>query len=270
MITIQLYKYKDVDITIQLPTEWNECALHELKLITAAIFLKKYSDFELLIEFIRYRIGVARPTETVASIQRIILLLNIEDLSLTYTDLLSFIHDDIRLTNQPIKKLAQLVGPDSDFTNLTCAEFEDAEFHLNEWIELMKTEEGKALEINLPKVIEIIAILWRPISVPYHEYKPSEDIKAQLASLNPSLLYVALLWFMGCKAELPESYPFVYGRDEKVITIGTPNNDTLAFTKLIHHGAGTKNGTRADIRKMPIREFLFDLNLTAENQPKEQ
>lgn len=269
MTTINLHKANDINIDIQFPTEWNDCTLDELQLITASIFLKKHTDHELLVLLIKYRLQQACPTYKKTEIQRIILLLNIEDLALNFQTLLSFIYNDIKLTQQPLPTLAGLHGPESDFLGITNEEFEDAEACLISWLDCMKDNPDTLTNNNLTHVCEMVAVLWRPTKKAYEGYKPNGHTKNLIKSIKPELLYIALFWFMGCKAELPEAYPNVYGKGEGVIIIGEYQVDTMAFTKLIHHGAGPKNGTRADIRRMRLREFLFDLNLSYQPQPQQ-
>jgi hypothetical protein len=81
----------------------------------------------------------------------------------------------------------------------------------------------------------------------------AEAYSKYFATLAQEQLYVMYLWFAGCVATLPLLFPNVYEGNG-----GTADEpDPMAFTKCIHTGAGNKNGTRQQIRMMPLEEFLF-------------
>ena len=267
MTDIQLYKPNAVDATIQFPTAWNDCTVVELKLIAAYIFLKKYTREELLIELIRQRLTKAKPEWSKRKINETIIQLDTETLAMEMNTLLNWIEENILLTEQPLKKIGQLYGPDKSFDDLTCGEFEDADACFNEV--RIAIDEARTLDVTLiipEKLIDLVACLWRPIDtnskrIPYVDYEASADVKEYLRSLQPEMLLISLLWYMGCKVFLPRWFPLVMntGGSEAPAEV-----DPMAVTKLIHHGAGPKNGTREQIRMMKLKEFFYDLQLEAE------
>lgn len=160
-----------------------------------------------------------------------------------------------------MKVIGTLEGPADNFNDITVGEFEDAEHYFIKWFQSKEQVE----------IADLIGVLWRPVAdgqrVPYLEYHISFESARTIELLRPNMRYVALLWYMGCKALLPRMYPLVYGGTDAPVDANTPPEvDRMAITKLIHHGAGPKNGTREQIRKMKLHEFLFDLNLEAEKQ----
>ena len=260
MIVVNLYKPHTVNLSIEFPTHWNECSLPELKTIASAIFLNKYTQPQLLIALIRTRIQKAYSGMKVRLIDEAITLLSIEDLAMNFHSLISFISDKVELTAQPIPVISNIHGPSSDFTDITCGEFEDADLFFNRWLG----------DKQVNHLSDLTGILWRPqvnaLRVTYEKYHPSFDSFKAIEILNPETLHVILLWYMGCKAMLPILFPLVYNTGNNVSDNSASVADPMAITKIIHHGAGPKNGTREDIRRMRLHEFLFDLNLEAEKE----
>lgn len=267
MITIELYKPKSVDISIGFPDHWNECTLPELEAIAECIFLAKYTRQQLLMQLLRLRLKETYPNYRMGHIEYLLAMVSVDDLALNYTQLTQFIFDKIELTRQPLPTLGKLLGPAETFTDMCWGEYEDAEALFLPLIEMLDVcKKSKNLPnfvlLNHKAIAEWVSLLWRAAGangkrIPYHEFdKPLQPT----VMANNNHLLVCMLWYMGCKAKLPTMFPMVYSTAEG--DIGAP--DPMATTKLTHHGAGPKNGSRADIRKMLMFEFLYDLQLEAE------
>lgn len=272
MIEIRLYKPKSVDLTIQFPTTWNECKLPELKIIAGALFLQRYTQPQLLIELIKCSIVNSYPSMRKSEINQILLSLDVEDLAMNFQQLISFINESVELTVQVIPLMAGMYAPKGNFDDITCGEFEDADYYFSLIQTGIKEEtpENPNTEV-LKNLIDFITVLWRKQidekRISYVDYEARQDDKDRVATLLPELLFVCLLWYMGCKAQLPLMFKMVYAQgiaNNEPGSTGEP--DPMAITRLIHHGAGPKNGTREDIRRMKLKEFLFDLQLEAEKE----
>ena len=75
-------------------------------------------------------------------------------------------------------------------------------------------------------------------------------------------LHLVYLWYAGCRSRLPKLFPNVFDAPD-----GEPGrDDMMAITTLIHYGAGVKNGTRDQIRKTLLKEFLYECELAAIQQ----
>lgn len=269
MHEIHLYKPGDIDVRINFPEHWNECLLSELQHIAAAIFVKRKTQPELFVQLLRCRIMDLLPLLKKSELDRICMLLNLDDLSLAYADLMKFIFESVKLTQQPLPLLCQkFVGPDSNFENITVGEFEDADNLLMQFRDIDDSKKHEAHSI----IEQFAMVLYRPVQngmrIPYRNYRANDRTKMQFNQIPKPLLYIVKLWFVGCKSMLPEMFPLVFSPPDKgdkpTLSSDTAEPDPFAFTKLIHLGAGPKNGTRDHIREMRLLEFLFDLNLEFE------
>lgn len=265
MINVRLYKPNEIDVEFTFPENWNDCTVPQLEAIAECILLQKISRHQLLKNLFRLCLKHQHPNYAMGKIEYILALIDIEDLAMHYMQLTNFMFDSIELTTQPYPVLLNLHGPKSTFENLTCGEYEDAEalfVQINDQLKahsLVRRSSVFAFE-NVVILNQFINILWRPLihteRASYINYKPSNEALV----LTDSQRMVCLLWYMGCKAQLPKMFPMVFNQDAD----GDGKPDAMATTKLIHHGAGPKNGTRTDIRKMLLFEFLYDLQLEAE------
>lgn len=265
MINVRLYKPNEIDVEFTFPENWNNCTVPQLEAIAECILLQKISRHQLLKNLFRLCLKQQYPKYAMGKIENILALIDIEDLAMHYMQLTNFMFDSIELTTQPYPVLLDLHGPKSAFENLTCGEYEDAEalfVQINDQLKAHSLARRSALFAleNSKLLSQFMQILWRPLKtnerVPYALHVPGY---AEIVGTDIQRM-VCLLWYMGCKAQLPFMFPMVFNQNAD----GDGKPDAMATTKLIHHGAGPKNGTRADIRKMLLFEFLFDLQLEAE------
>ncbi len=264
MVDINLYQPGKLNVTIALPSSWEELHTEEIiqlcKQQIATEECQGMAKAELLLYIIRHRAKHQKITLPNNWHQNI----DITDFSTNAPELLQFLFTDNQLTKQPQAQIkfsslfgSVFYGPKDAFADITCGEFEDAEIHFAEFI----AEPGPLPLANL------MAILWRKQNQPYvtnsngsekrYQY---EKMVPKFLKLQPWQLYAAFMWYYGCRARLPLLFPTVHERGQ---TGNEP--DILAFTKCIHAGAGPKNGTRLQIRQLKLLEFFFDMEQEAIN-----
>jgi len=232
VISIELYQPNAVNDTIDYPSTWAELSLEEMKVIAAGYFGTALGRAELLLAILAHRLGTERV--------HLLPMLSIEDLSIEYMSLTEFITDRIDRT-QPLA-LEKFYTPLPDFEEITVGEYEEADIALSQYI-----SEGK---------VEYLVDFFKTY---YRVAKSSNDQLPDIATMQ-----ACALCFIGCKSFLPKAFPLVFGSDSQG---KQAQPDLLALTKLIHSGAGPRNGTRDNIRRMPLKEFLFDCQLEAEKAP---
>ena len=254
MVSINLYASGVLNCNLQFPSSWDDLLPEEV------------------IEFARLQLLFAndQPTakatmvyfiiEKRADLQKIKLpdnwkeALDPDQLATDGFDLLDFLYTSNQLHNQPLPVIelplctpSKMVGPKSGFSNITCGEFEDAEYYFYEFVESPS---------NVPLAM-MASVLWRPAGIIYCK-DDAEKNYDHFVNLLPEILYSIYLWYSGCRSLLPKMFPTVYEND------GKKNDfDMMAFTKCIHAAAGPKNGTRDNIRKMPLLELMFDMEQEA-------
>lgn len=258
MTDINLYKPGSVNLTIPFPTEWNELHIAELHAITKAFLTNWTKNIDCKVS-----VFIDMLSCRVKKIRNLTNQLNPEDVAIHGLPLVDFIFNENGLTKQPYSSLklpglipCTVYGPLSDFNNITCGEFEEAEQVC------IQFEQQPAHEL----LAKFAAILYRPKNTPYHKrnrdtgklepYKPDKLIP-RFAKLQPWQLYTMYIWYNGCKIMLPQLFPAVYAGD------GKEKADPMIFTKCIHTGAGPKNGDRDKIRVTPLLEFFFEMEQEA-------
>lgn len=274
MPTINLYKPPKIDITVDFPTAWN--ALQHKELIYVAKTLLTQSEPAVikgfLLKFIIENraaspIGVLKKSERLAKLPHgWFNFINAEQAVIDAYPLLDFIFKENNLSKdpQPIT-IGQTTYHPQPFEEITCAEFEDVEVIVNQFID----------EPSVELLSRLAAILFRPmistngrqVIEPYMQinlrtktyYTYQSDQKAKhFKKLLPEELYAIFIWYAGNRSQLSTRFPTVYegGNTEEM-------PDLAAFTKCIHMGAGPKNGTRQQIRMMTLFEFMFDMEQEA-------
>ncbi|MBK6820251.1 MAG: hypothetical protein IPG85_11945 [Bacteroidetes bacterium] len=247
MTEITLYKNKTTFETIQFPSEWSELQLKELQFIAEAIYIGKLNAADLFLCIIMNR----------SSNKNIISLIDLEQCAMDGLPLVNFIIEEIQLTKNPMPVIKDYFGPADNFDDITCGEFEDAEAS---FFSLKELKEEKYLN-------NIIAILWRKKvngkKIPHTDYdiKPHMPVFEKINFKNKIILF---LWYIGCREYIAKIFPEVFAGD------GSESNTppALAFTNCIHMGAGVKNGTRDNIRKMLLKEFLYDIQIQLSTKPE--
>lgn len=237
MIPITFFKVNALNKTIQFPTEWDELCFEELAIIGNAYFYNKFTPVEVFIEILQLRlakeIGIKEAKEIIAFI-------SIEDVALEYIELLDFIKKEILLTKNTIN-IENAISPADDFNDITVGLFEECDILFNQFVA------GDATKLN-----EFFIELFQ--------------CKKEMPGIATNdQMIVAALYFIGCKNQLPNLFPLVFPQDEEDKKVNQYN--PMALTKLIHELAGPKNGTREQVRKTLLKEFLFECQLEAEKQP---
>ena len=186
-------------------------------------------------------------------------LIDISDFGIAQAELLVFIKQATTLTHQPFPKLSIKrwglfpytigIGPANDFNDLYTGEYEDADLFSNLFAQ---TQEIKYLVL-------LAATLYRPCRNWNADYKADKHDKL-FWKLSPETLMLIYTWFKGCQNKLPSLFPDLM---EKPAGQQKATPDLAVFTKCIHAAAGPKNGKRSEVRALPLKEFLFDMNIDA-------
>lgn len=268
MISINLWKNgnaplqwrgsrNEFDICIELPSEWNELTRQELLIISKDLMHIEEKGYEAKANILTTLIALRAAGQKIRLPKFWKHNLSPEDAVLQGFDLINFLFDRIALTKQLLPEIKTgsnpltgwVYGPCSGFDDLTCGEFEDAKL----FFDLFKNDK------EIKDLAMLSAVLWRPkVSgkrVRYKEYDAEKKLAAFL-KLSPELLMSNFFWFAGCLLTLPELFP-------QTFSSGSGPEDLSAFTKCIHAGAGPKNGTRAQVRELLLKEFFFDMEQEA-------
>lgn len=265
MVTIALNKPGRFSHKIDFPSKWDELTTEEMELVSVEIlaarengFVKKAYIFTGLIEIRARMQGIKLPADWKSN-------LNYEDAASAGFDAIEFLFDSNNRSINPYPTLKvhfkslTLTGPADDFNTLTCGEYEDAEFYFMQFANSADTQH----------ILGLISVMWRPAGTEYNADLTQKTLK-KLSKLPIQQQFSIFIWYNGCRSRLAKLFPLVFGAPS---ANGSP--DPAAFTKCIHAGAGDRNGTRDMIRKMKLKEFLFDMQLQAEqveemkrNEPK--
>lgn len=233
MIDITLYHPTKYNITVPFPTEWNELRTSELIHIAQAFFLNTRTEADVFISILQSRI---EQSIGLKEAKRIIALLNIDDLATEYNLLSKFYREFNQLTALPFKQYDGYI-PEPNFDSLTVGEYEEADQQLHQFLQ----------EKNNTYAIELARIVFRTEKNPLKEHEA----------------LVVALWFIGCKNQLLHIFPLLFNSSGESDETPSPY-DPMALTRLIHAGAGPKNGTRPQIRATLLKEFLYECQLQAE------
>ena len=266
MITINLYSPDLYDENISFPTTWNDLHPEELYFIAKTLLTQtEENKAETRAKVVKYilerRVKKGKINLKVDTLS----LLNPENIVIDMFPLVDFIFNENELTNLPeTVTLSMRKYYSQPFEEITCGEFEDCEALSSLF----------ALEPAPEKLSKLAAILLRPKTyfagnklTPYMVYRsrddtyqlyPFEKFARRFLSLPPARLYAILIYYAGCRAQLPKYFPDLYDSGKKN---GKP--DPTIFTQTIHSGAGAKNGTRNQIRTTKLFEFLFECNQEA-------
>ena len=290
MLEVNLYKPNSINLTIPWPETWNELSLPEIKYLAVSIHTPGINQYQLFLYILQQRIQAHTIYRTPRKALRIIAMIDIEQMAIELNTLIQFLLDDINLSNQPFPTLKptlltrilakfppvpnlfrvsiggvperrggkyHLHGPSSDFNSITVGEYENTEIHFLNYIQ----------DHSRTHLHKLAAILWRAPNTKYinanGEAIHTAHTEKYFSKLPDAILWSIYLWYMACRNTLPALYPLVYGgTDTSSSTI-----DILSFTKMVHYGAGERNGTRMQLRHLLLKEFLFDCQLQAEQSP---
>ncbi len=235
------------DYAIPLPSEWNELKMEELYIISECILQNKPIQL-LTLQLIEYRRNLHKINIGAQWYRRVPPQLLSRELLPWAEHLLK----ENNLTVQPISIRKGHYAPESDFNDLTCGEYEECtalvrqynadsnKEHLRKIFSVLyrkKNEQNKRIALSASKVPDLKSSFFRRLPLP--------------------ILHIVYLWYVGCLNSLHRTFAELYeGGESEEDEEGTA--DLMSFTKLIHAGAGERNGTREQIRAMPIKEYLFD------------
>ena len=267
MNTINLNKPGELDVQVAFPSTWDEMLPDEIFSIAKLIIHPPDNDVEskssLLLSILAVRIkdqGIKMPKKWQQ-------LLNAEDLVRDVFPLLNFIYDENVLTVLPFKSI-HLPGhfpytvhaPAKGFESLTCGEYEVTEQCFHEFLDTSKVE----------PLARLVSVIFRHESPKFQRRDkdgllityPYERWAKRFEDIEPYKLYSIFIWYSGCRNALPKYFPVVHEVSAEVDE--EAKNAKMQFTNCIHAGAGTKNGTRDNIRLMQLLEFYHDMEQEAE------
>lgn len=261
MIDIVLYQADGINETVAFPSEWNELSVSELEAV-ANIMLKQLSIEEsnagIFIQLLQLRSNESLPKNFVKNIDP-------EDAAINGLPLVHFIYQENNLTKQPYEHLIvsgqKMKGPESNFDSITCGEFEECEIFFRQF--------QQANVPDMAHLASIAAILYRPQKKNFITYQHTTDeyITYNYLELVPfflklpeAILFTIYMWYTGCHHLLTKLFHLCH-------TGGESNQpDLMAFTKCIHAAAGDKNGTRNQVRRLPLKELFFDMEIELQKQ----
>lgn len=263
MVEINLFKSKEFDCKIPFPSAWDELSKDDLLIVSREqlsaekpIAAQQAAIFDALLKLRAKKFPeLPRDFNT---------MLDPEEAAIAAINLLDFLYKKNNLTVQLYPDFTfsgkTFYGPEGNFDSITCGEFEDTEIFFQDFVADPRPE----------PVAHLCAILWRQKDQDYMFFDAKKNVwktydhepfLQQFTKLSEPQLYAIFTWYAGCRSLLPGWFPDLYGGggDESAAT------DMLVFTKCIHAGAGEKNGSRTDIRRMLLKEFFMDMNLSAKS-----
>jgi len=248
MTTIELYKPGKWCHYIDYPTSWDELALDELRIFAHAIATNQ-SRQELLLLMLEMRAGKQKINLPKGWQE----LLNFENAAIDGLPLVDMFLDNINLTRNPFPEYEGYAGPADAFKNITVGEAEEAELHYLTYF-------SDRDDVHL---LRLMRALWRKkmpsgLRIPFTDWQ--DTAMSFLLQADANTLQLVFLWYSGCRAMLPAAFPELYNGGETGDT-----SPVSGLTQMIHHGAGTRNGTRANIRETLLLEFLYDCQLQVIN-----
>lgn len=276
-----------LNIYLQFPTAWDELLSAEVIEISRQQLISANDIHAQKANIVSFIIESRAKEQKIKLPNRWLSILDPEQMVIDGYTLLEFIYAENALTKVPESCIClpglfspAVYAPNQGFQSITCGEFEDSETRFYEFIENPTPE----------PLAHLASILWRPKKVftlsagrgqgevkPYIRrnsngesvpYNP-EKLYPAFLKLKPWQLYAIFTWYHGSRNQLPQMFPTVHQ------THGAPKNDEpdiMAFTKCIHSGAGPKNGTRTDIRRTLLFEYMYEMEQEAikANEMKEE
>lgn len=252
MTTLELHQPNKINLKVNFPSKWEELSMDELKIVARSFFYNTIEPSELFIALLSHRLSTQHPK---INVPRTITMLNIDDVAMEYSALISFLKQKINLLDFP-QPIQGFTMPSPGFEEITVGEFERADLHFNLWLQNNATQ--------LPEF--------------FKAFLNTE----KLASIDEIL--VSALVFIGCKNQLSILFPVLFPtqetpepdeEDDDFEEEPTPTKykpyDPRALVNLIHEKAGPINGTRNEIRATKLVEFLYECQrniIDEQNKPK--
>lgn len=263
MNSISLKSPGKKEYTFEIPANWDELTTPELEMVSGLLTSDEKDSGKIAAAIFAGLLHIRALNARANLGDNWLKRISPEDVGWHGLDAISFLFEKSTRTINPYPSLrlegitgrnSAFAGPANAFEDITCGQMEDAETIL--------TLAGE--NITTDTLASLAAIFWQipPAERNIDSWKPGDEylakkaerLKPNFAKLSKEKLTAILYWYSGCRNLLPQLFPNVYGKE------GKGKADPAAFTKCIHAGAGNKNGTREQIRKMIALEFLFDMN----------
>ena len=252
MTELEVYIPGKFSTTLEMATKWDELGDREMLFVSNAI-VYNHNTAQVLCGLIELRAKAQRKKlprgwKT---------LLNAEGAAMDALDLVNNLLKENNRTINPIKNVGPYYGPDDNFKDLVCGEFELAEPY---FLLYNKTKDRQHL-------VMLAMMLWRLRNMDTRKRVPCTGEDGHLRSFSRQFkadtLQLVYIWYSGCRAMLPRRFPKVFSGGSEDSADKMP--DLTAAAKLIHSGAGNRNGTREQIRATLLNEYLYDCQLLAED-----
>lgn len=261
MINITLYHPKSIYSIIPFPQNWNELLPDEIELIAFLMLSDFQNSVKMKVVIFNAFIKIRAEHHNIKLPPSLLESMDYDEVVTQLFPAMDWIFNSNTLSSQPYKSLNfqlifhtdRFIGPQDDFNNMTVGEYEDAETYFFEFVE----------NNSIASLAAMAAILFRPKNKPYLSINNGqlvtynhEEYLPFFIKLKKEKLFSIFLWFTGCRNMMATYFPILFSDETNKST----KPDRLSFTKCIHAGAGAKNGTRQQIRMLPIKEFFFELN----------
>lgn len=176
---------------------------------------------------------------------------NKDQAAIAAIDATAYLFEKNTLTKQHFKEIKvygkKLTGPQDEFKDLTCGQMELVYPLLERFRQ----------SFDAKYLVEMCSYLFKIGKHPVNE-NTGRKIYPFVERLPQDILMCMYCWFSGCMNQLPVYFTDLYDADGEA---GSGSFDFMAFANLIHSGAGPKNGSREDIRRMPLLEFLYVMDM---------
>lgn len=249
MLTIALndrYNYN-------LPTGWNELNVQQLKDVTL-ILTNGQPEHIKRQEIIRKLTGMDK---RLVKWREFLKPDPFYYVALQFVDVLfpeiNYLFDQNQLTNQLLPGVTawrygvphRLYGPAANFMDLTFAEFDDAEYWLDNF---KKTANNHALDM-------LCAIIYRPRkwwSRERVEYNPLDnDHRARLCARLPDAVRLCILfYYTGCRNVLMNDFAELFTAN---------GSGSGSWTDLAHEMAGPVLGSIDEVNRRPVRQVFYEM-----------
>lgn len=243
-------------INVLMPEFWNDFTFHEL-CIMHQVLTQQLTPAEGIMHILRQRVRQSPQRSLLPADWE--LHISTDDAVTDLLPLMQHYLSENNLTKNPFPTIGDYHGPDDGFNDMLCGEFEMADTAISLFV----------IEKDINHLADAAAFLWRPLDASSGSRQSAESYSVSKVSesffrgQNPEILHIIYLWWVGCRNELTELFPLPFSVDPAP----DAEPDPMAFSKVIHSGAGERNGTRDHIRwRTLVKELLFDIQLQMEYQ----
>lgn len=238
------YKAKPIGtINFTLPETWNELTDSQLIAI-APLYFQALSENQFKLQALACLID-----------NKILAYLDAEYIMQLFP-CIEFLTGKIELTQQKFSGIYNnLVGPAPAFDNMTVAEYISADNHFREFL-----KNGSDESLN-----EFFACLFRPIQ----DKRDMTDRRKKYSALGTALYFgevkkfkwgfklAQVLWFAGCKADLPNYYPHLFPEPEEGAGKAGEEAEETNWASVLFHVA--KQNVFGNFANLTENEYIHNI-----------